>query len=95
MIICPVPLHQWNREKGGKEYREVRTRRYTYVKDLDRPWLLFDNQEDPYQLNNLFDIPEYSRIKEELETELSELLQKTKDEFLPGDDYMKLWDCDY
>jgi arylsulfatase A-like enzyme len=32
----------------AKEYRAIRTNRYTYVRSLDGPWLLFDDQKDPY-----------------------------------------------
>ena len=40
---------------GGfnKEYCAIRTSRYTYVRGLDGPWLLFDDEKDPYQLKNL------------------------------------------
>ncbi|MHC4559247.1 MAG: sulfatase family protein, partial [Planctomycetota bacterium] len=53
LIMCPIPFHQWNYNRGGREYRGVRTRRYTYVRDLNGPWLLYDNKMDPYQLKNL------------------------------------------
>jgi len=39
LIMCPVPFHQWNYPRGGREYRGVRTRRYTYVRDINGPWL--------------------------------------------------------
>ena len=26
---------------------------YTYVRDLSGPWLLYDDEKDPYQINNL------------------------------------------
>ena len=35
------------------EWRGVRTKRYTYVKSLKEPLLLYDNKNDPYQMNNL------------------------------------------
>ena len=34
LITCPVPFHQWNYKKGGREYRGIRTERYTYAKRL-------------------------------------------------------------
>lgn len=36
-------------------WRGVRTSRYTYARFEDKPWVLFDNEKDPYQLNNLVD----------------------------------------
>lgn len=89
LISCPVPFHQWNYKNGGREYRGVRTRRYTYVRDLNGPWLLYDNEKDPYQLNNLVNTPEYADIQKQLEDKLEERLRKTNDPFLPGPELMK------
>jgi arylsulfatase A-like enzyme len=91
LIACYHPFGQWNRNIGGKEFRGVRTKRYTYVKDLNGPWLLFDNLNDPYQMKNLVDDVSYSIIRKSLEKQLSELLRKTGDKFLPGMDYIKKW----
>ncbi|MHC4509501.1 MAG: sulfatase family protein [Planctomycetota bacterium] len=91
LINCPVPFHQWSYSRGGREYRGVRTRRYTYVRDLKGPWLLYDNQADPCQLTNLCDDPKYRQIKQELEDVLSRKLKETNDEFLPGPKYMAMW----
>jgi len=91
LIMCPVPFHQWNYQQGGREYRGVRTRRYTYVRDLKGPWLLYDNQVDPYQLTNLCNNPEHAQTQQELEKMLSVRLKETNDEFLPGPEYMAKW----
>lgn len=91
LIQCPVPFHQWNYKKGGREYRGVHTKRYTYVRDLNGPWLLYDNQTDPYQMNNLIGFDEYIFIQSELEQQLQKLLDKTNDKFLTGNEYMKMW----
>jgi len=91
LIMCPVPFHQWSYSRGGREYRGVRTRRYTYVRDLNGPWLLYDNQADPYQLTNLCNDPKYGHIQQELEEMLSRRLKETNDEFLPGPKYMAMW----
>jgi arylsulfatase A-like enzyme len=91
LISCPVPFHQWNYLKGGREYRGVRTKRYTYAKDLESAWVLYDNLEDPYQLNNLVGKPEFSAIQSELEKQLEELLVLRNDEFREGEFYMKKW----
>jgi len=91
LIQCPVPFHQWNFEKGGREFRGVRTKKYTYARDLNGPWLLYDNQMDPYQMNNLIGLDEYIFIQSDLEKQLKDLLKKTNDNFLPGHEYMKKW----
>jgi arylsulfatase A-like enzyme len=91
LLMCPVPFHQWNYQKGGREYRGVRTRRYTYVRDINGPWLLYDNHLDPYQLKNLCNSPEHSRIQHKLEKILFRKLKETNDKFLPGPKYMAKW----
>jgi arylsulfatase A-like enzyme len=91
LISCPSPFGQWTRANGGKEYRGVRTRRYTYVRDLNGPWLLYDNKQDPYQLNNLCNEPEHRKLQNELESILTQKLKQTNDEFMPGPEYIKKW----
>ncbi len=81
VLLLPVPFGQWTRKDGGREYRGLRTPRYTYVRDLDGPWLLFDNREDPYQLHNLCDVPEYAEIQQHLEERLQIRLRQTGDSF--------------
>jgi arylsulfatase A-like enzyme len=91
VILCVSPFGQWLRRDGGKEYRGVRTTRYTYVRDLNGPWLLYDNQKDPYQLNNLANQPKSARLLHTLDTLLTHKLKERHDEFLPGDAYVKQW----
>ncbi len=91
LLTCPFPFHQWNYANGGREYRGIRTRRYTYVKDLKGPWLLFDNLKDPYQLNNLADNPRFAELQSNLESILQRKLDETNDKFLPGPEYVKKW----
>ncbi|HUT22816.1 MAG TPA: sulfatase/phosphatase domain-containing protein, partial [Sumerlaeia bacterium] len=89
LITCVSPFGQWTRKEGGRECRGVRTRRYTYVRDLNGPWLLYDNEKDPYQLSNLCGKPEHTVLQDELERMLSRKLRETRDEFLPGPEYIK------
>ncbi len=64
-------------------WRGVRTKRYTYANLLDYgPWLLYDNQKDPYQLNNLINKPEYPELQASLEKRMRELMKEAGD---PGD----------
>jgi len=61
-------------------WRGVRTKRYTYANLLDHgPWLLYDNQEDPYQLNNLINKPEHARLQAKLEARMRELMKEAGD----------------
>ena len=91
LIACPSPFGEWTRAKGGREYRGVRTRRYTYVRSLDGPWLLYDNETDPYQMNNLAGKPEHAALQAELEAKLAARLRETNDQFLPGGQYIAKW----
>jgi len=91
LISCYQPFGQWTRNMGGKEYRGLRTKQYTYVRDLDGPWLLFDNKTDSFQMNNQVNRTEYEAIQKKLEKKLSELLHKTNDDFLSGIEYIKKW----
>ncbi|MBE0534734.1 MAG: sulfatase [Phycisphaerae bacterium] len=91
LIMCPQPFGQWTRKIGGKEYRGIRTRRYTYARDLNGPWLLYDNTADPYQLNNLINKPEHAVLQKELDAVLTRKLEETNDDFLPGAHYIKKW----
>jgi arylsulfatase A-like enzyme len=95
LVTLPVPFHEWNFSNGGREYRAIRTERYTYVRKLTGPWLLYDNQQDPYQQNNLVNKPEHKALQARLEKMLSQKLKETKDTFLPADDYMKIYNYTY
>ena len=64
-------------------WRGVRTKRYTYVNLLGHgPWLLYDNQEDPYQLNNQINKPEHAELQAKLEKRMRQLMAEAGD---PGD----------
>ncbi len=91
LITCVAPFGQWIRAMGGKEYRGVRTARYTYVRDLQGPWLLFDNEKDPFQQTNVVNQPGYKADQDRLDAQLQRKLKANGDEFLPGADYVAKW----
>jgi len=91
LIECITPFGEWTRTRGGKEYRGLRTAEHTYVRDLNGPWLLFDNQADPLQMTNLVGDPAHSKLEMKMEEVLKRKLRKSGDEFLPGDAYVKKW----
>jgi len=95
LIMLPVPFHEYNFSNGGREYRGVRTERYTYVRKLNGPWLLYDNKTDPYQQTNLVSKPKFKELQQKLEATLTQKLKETNDQFLPADTYMKLWNYNY
>lgn len=95
LIACYVPFHEWNRERGGKEYRGLRSNRYTYVKDLNGEWLFYDNYQDPYQMRNEIDNPAYKELINQFDILLHRKLESVGDNFLPGDKYMQQWNYTY
>jgi len=91
LIVSVSPFGQWIRKDGGIEYRGIRTNRYTYARNLNGPWLLFDNLTDPYQQNNLIGNSKFSQLEVKLEKALRQRLLEVKDEFLPGKAYIEKW----
>ncbi len=91
LIACYAPFGEFTRAQGGREFRGVRTRRYTYVRDLNGPWLLFDNQSDPYQLRNLIADSAATSLRKRLDATLRRKLESMHDEFRPGEEYVKKW----
>jgi arylsulfatase A-like enzyme len=95
LIMLPVPFHEWRFSNGGREYRGIRTQRYTYAKDLNGPWLLYDNQADPFQMNNLVGKAGFENLQDQMDQLLQKKLAERKDEFLPADYYMSQWNYLY
>ena len=91
LLMCPAPFGQWTRKHGGREYRGVRTARYTYVRELARPWLLYDNAQDPYQQENLCNRPGHKAIQEHLDAALDRLIGETGGGFFPAEAYIAKW----
>lgn len=87
-LSMPVPVMS-ARAHGIAEYRGVRDARYTYVRTLEGPWLLYDNQRDPYQMHNLCGRPEAQEIQSRLDGELNTWLEALGDQFLPANEYLE------
>lgn len=78
---------------GGlsRGFRGIRTSRYTYVRDSDGPWLMYDNDADPYQLKNLINDPGHAALQKKLDEKLEARLKQTGDKLLPKEHYIKAW----
>lgn len=82
------PCHQAF-DKGMHAWRGIRTPRYTYaVYGAGEEWLLFDNEKDPYQKNNLIHDQSMESVKEELHKILADYVNKN-DGFMNGEDYIR------
>lgn len=75
----------------AREYRALRTSRYTYVRNLEGPWLLFDDERDPYQMDNLAANPEYAALRQQLDARLTAKLKQIGDDFRPGPSHIQEW----
>lgn len=98
LLACYHPFGQWRSgiDGGpygftGREFRGIRTNNHTYVRSLQGPWLLYDNLNDPYQLDNLVDLPQHSSLRDDLDQKLQRKLDQRKDKFLPGMEYINTW----
>ncbi len=65
MVCCDQALAE-----GLQPWRGVRTVRHTYARDVNGPWVLYDNESDPYQLDNLVADTAHQEVREALEAEL-------------------------
>ena len=91
LIANYAPFAEYAKVNGGREWRGVRTARHTYVRDINGPWLLFDNEQDPHQLDTLCGRPEAAELQARLEAVLDRKLAETNDEFLPSEEYIRRW----
>jgi arylsulfatase A-like enzyme len=74
--------------QGMIPWRGLRTARYTYARSIDGPWMLFDNQADPYQLRNLVQDASTAQLREELDAALSDWMARLGDTLEPVDGFM-------
>ena len=87
-LNLPVPIGEALRY-GFAEYRGVRTARHTYVRSIDGPWLLYDNERDPYQMHNLCGQSGARDLLASLNRDLDSWLETLNDQFLPARNYLE------
>jgi arylsulfatase A-like enzyme len=78
----------FDQARGYQPWRGVRTSQYTYARWRHGTAVLFDLQNDPYQMKNLANNPQYQQIQTQLEQELADWLVKTDDGFLPAEEHI-------
>ena len=53
-------------------WRGVRTHRYMYARYESKPWVLYDLEKDPFELQNLVDDPRRKRVRDDMERRLEQ-----------------------
>lgn len=90
LYMCVSPFANVPRERLS-EYRAMRTSRYTYVRGLQGPRTLYDDQKDRFQTNNLVWHTECASLVRELDQRLAAQLKRIGDDFRPGKEYLAEW----
>ncbi|TVQ20941.1 MAG: DUF4976 domain-containing protein [Spirochaetaceae bacterium] len=88
LLIMAAEFHEL-RLTGMEAYRGLRTARHTYVRTRSGPWLLYDNQADPYQMRNLVGDPRHAELQANLDTRLAARLGAMGDRFEEGRTYLE------
>ncbi|HNT36806.1 MAG TPA: sulfatase-like hydrolase/transferase, partial [bacterium] len=81
--------------EDGFEWRALRDKRYTYaVYRRDGKELLFDNQNDPYQMTDLAESPEHTTVMEHFRRMLKRRMEELDDNFEASSWYRDHWTKD-
>jgi hypothetical protein len=62
------------------------TKRHTYAAFRDRPWILYDDQADPFQMHNLVGEPVATPVLADMQRLLAEWLRRLDDPFDTSED---------
>lgn len=91
--IAPIYLYLHAVPQSFPVWRGVVTETHTYARFADRPWLLYDDRADPYQMRNLAADPANGRSSgvspatlAALDGELAAWLHSVGDDFAPADE---------
>jgi len=85
--VCPKSF-------SYESWRGVLTKQYTYARFKENPWVLYDDINDPGQLNNLVGNESAKKILDMMENELEYWLKKTNDEFLSTEEICQVYSKD-
>lgn len=91
LYMCVSPFAHAVGQAKLREYRAIQTSRYTYVRDLNGPWLLYDDEKDPYQNKNLVGADGFAELTQEVDKRLQSQLKRIGDDFRPSKNYLAEW----
>lgn len=75
----------------GEPYRSIRTVDHTYVRGLEGPWMLFNDHEDPFQMRNLLEEPEFAELGAQMDARLQAELDRIGGDFRRPEAYVEAW----
>jgi arylsulfatase A-like enzyme len=73
MIYTKTEANEFN------PWRGVRSRKYKYARFQDKPWMLYDLEKDPYEMNNLVDDSRQRKLVARLDAEIARTMRETGD----------------
>ncbi len=71
----------YNPDQISTPWRGIVTDRYTYARFEDKPWVLFDRQSDPDELQNLATDPAQTELQRQLDRRLAALMREKGDDW--------------
>jgi arylsulfatase A-like enzyme len=80
-VFYEILMEKEGPEKFPIPERGVRTLDWVYVRNYDKPLVLFDLVSDPLEMNNLIDLSQYQLVVKELDRLLSEHMDQTRDDW--------------
>lgn len=89
LMMCTGPTAIWG---DGQEWRAYRTKRYVYaVYKSDGQELLFDLEQDPWEMENLAGKPEAAEILKQMKQSMYDKMEEIGDGFENNSYYEKHW----
>ena len=71
----------YNPDQIARAWRGIVTARHTYARFEQEPWVLFDRERDPAELQNLASDPAHSDLQRELDQRLAALMKRYGDDW--------------
>lgn len=68
----------------GRDWRGIRTKHWKFATSTKGDWVLYDIEEDPFEMKNLVRDNKYRSKKEELRKKLKDWIERTGDDFNVG-----------
>jgi arylsulfatase A-like enzyme len=72
-------------------YRAIRTTSHTLIRQKEKGTLLFDDDKDPCQMDNLAEKPESAALRAKLEAQLDAELKRIGDDFPTASEALRRW----